>query len=188
MAVNIFEELVKTYLQTQGYFTIENVPYSLPSTANIDDKYRNGPSEIDLIALRPAKRSRQVLAVSCKGFAEGLKIDHAVKAIATNGEIHNRDARKSFRELAFDGWGGAFRDAVWKRTNSKEFIHVTAVVKFAGDAKVWCENSDFKRRMGGNSLEFLTLETIWKSLTDKNTRLPHHNHTVGQITGLFKTG
>jgi hypothetical protein len=187
MAVNIFEELVKTYLQTQGYFTIENIPYSLPSNVKIDEKYRGGPSEIDIIALRPAKEKRRVLAVSCKGFSEGIKLESAVKAITTSGDIHNRDARRGFRELAFDGWGGSFRDAVWKRTKSQEFIHITAVVKFVGDPKIWSENADFKRRMDGNCLELLTLETIWKSLTDKSTRLPHHNHTVGQITGLFKT-
>ena len=63
MAVNIFEELVKTYLQTQGYFTIENVPYELSKNANSTA----GPSDIDILALRPSKKDRKVLAVSCKG-------------------------------------------------------------------------------------------------------------------------
>jgi hypothetical protein len=183
MAVNIFEELVKIYLQTQGYFTIENVPYSLAPSANRNE----GPSDIDILAIRPSKRDRKVLAVSCKGYPQGINLDTAQIAIAERKKIHNRDAHKSFRELADDQWAGAFRDAIYKRTGTKEYVYLTAVVKHQGDKTAWCVNASFIKRMGGNQLDVLTLDEIWKTLTDPETRLPHHNHMIGEITGLFKS-
>ena len=184
MAVNIFEELVKTYLQTQGYFTIENVPYELSKNANSTA----GPSDIDILALRPSKKDRKVLAVSCKGYPKGIDLDKAQPAILDGGKINNRDAQKSFRELANDQWAGAFRDAIFKRTGSKEFVYVTALVKFDGDKSAWCNNAKFIKRMGSNKLDILTLDTIWATLLKPATRLPHHNHMIGEITGLFKSG
>jgi hypothetical protein len=183
MAVNIFEELVKTYLQTLGYFTIENVPYALAPSANSIE----GPSDIDILALRPAKKDRKVLAVSCKGYPKGIDLDAAQTAIINGGKIHNREAQKSFRELANDQWAGAFRDAIFKRTGTKEFVYVTALVKFQGDKSSWCNNPAFTKRMGANQLDLLTLEDIWATLTNPATRLPHHNHMIGEITGLFKS-
>jgi hypothetical protein len=185
MAVNFFEELVKTYFQTRGYFTIENVPYHLPSTSKIDAKYAQGSSDIDILAVHLTKQSNKIYAISCKGHPDGIKIDHAIKAISTGGNLHDRDARKAFRELAFGEWGGAFKGAVQRRTGSPQFVHVTACTKIVGDPAKWTQNKQFQKNLKGNQLELLTLKTIWDHLSQGDNKLLHQNTTVRHVMGMF---
>ena len=186
MAVNFFEELVKTYFQTRGYFTIENAPYSLPKSTKIDPKYAQGTSDIDILAVHLTKQSNKVYAISCKGHSDGIRIDHAVKAISSGGSIHDRDARKAFRELAFAEWGGALKGTVHQRTGSSEFIHVTACTKIVGDRSKWTDNEQFRKNLKGNAVDLLTLEDIWTHLSTSGSRILHQNPTVRQMMGMFK--
>ncbi|HMS21730.1 hypothetical protein [uncultured Sphingorhabdus sp.] len=185
MAVNFFEELVKTYFQTRGFFTIENVPYQIPTTSKIDPKYAHGSSDIDILAVHLTKKSNKIYAVSCKGHPDGIKIDHAINAISTGGNVHDRDARKAFRELAFGEWGGAFKGAVHQRTGSANFVHVTACTKFSGDPLKWTLNEQFQKNLKGNALELLTLKTIWDHLSNADNKLLHQNPTVRHVMGMF---
>jgi hypothetical protein len=185
MAVNFFEELVKTYYQTKGFFTIENVPYALPTTSKIEEKYAHGSSDIDILAVHLTRNSNRIHAISCKGHTDGINIEKSIKAITSGGNIHDRDAKKAFRELAFAEWGGAFKGAVHQRTASAEFVHVTACIKFQGDPALWTENETFRKNLKGNSPALLNLKTILDHLSSADTKLLHQNPTVRHVLGLI---
>lgn len=185
MSVNFFEELVKTYFQTRGFFTIENVPYSLPKSTKLDEKYAQGSSDIDILAVHLTRKSNRVFAVSCKGHSDGIRIDRDINAITNGGRIHDRDARKAFRELAFPEWGGALKGAVYQRTGSEQFVHVTACLKYLGDPAHWSSNEIFAKNLKGNKTELLTFKTIWDHLSNNESKLLHQNPTVRHVMGLF---
>jgi hypothetical protein len=185
MAVNFFEELVKTYFQTRGFFTIENVPYRLAPSTKLDERYAQGSSDIDILAINPAKGNPIVYAISCKGHTDGIKIDQAIKAITHGGRIHDRDARKAFRELAFSDWGGALKSTVHSRTRCENFVHVTACTKYTGDASIWGNNEVFQKNLKGNKLELLTLKSIWDHLAKNESKLLHQNPTVRHVMGML---
>lgn len=184
MAVNLFEELVSAYFQSKGYFVMHNIPYALPPNNSAKPPFKTGPSEIDLIAIAPAKQKKPVYAVSCKGYLSGIDFDKAVDAIldTDGGKLFGaRDAWRHFRELACDEWAGAFRGAVQQKSGSSKFIHVTAVISAKGNRDKWCENSDFKSRMNDTRLEIRTLKQMWDSLKKDDGKAIHHRTTFEQL-------
>jgi hypothetical protein len=183
MAVNIFEDIVKTSLQAQGYFVMENVSYGLTDNVKIDERYRTSASDIDLIAIKPRSPVEPVLVVSCKG--RELDAGHAVDAIINNGNIWEKEAWRHFRELAVDAWAKALKHKVFQLTKRNDIQHVTAVTKIVGDHTRWRENEIFKRRLGGNSLKLWDLQHVVGKLHDPDN-LPHQSSSVTQMIRLFK--
>lgn len=183
MAVNIFEELVKTSLQAQGYFVMENVSFGLPDGVKVEERYRTSPSDIDLIAIKPRAASEPVLAISCKG--RELDAGQAANAILNDGKIWDKEAWKHFRELAVDAWATALKHKVRQLTGRDDIQHVTAVTKILGDNTRWLENEIFKSRMGGKPLKLWDLEHVVRNLQDPDN-LPHQSSSVTQMIRLFK--
>jgi hypothetical protein len=183
MAVNIFEDIVKTSLQAQGYFVMENVSFGLPDGVKIDERYRTTPSDIDLVAIKPRASTEPVLVVNCKG--RELNAGEAADAIVCGGKVWEKEAWKHFRELAVDAWATALKHKVFQLTHRDDIQHVTAVTKIVGDNNRWRENEIFKKRMGGKPLKLWDLEHVVRSLQDPNN-LPHQSSSVTQMIRLFK--
>lgn len=183
MAVNIFEDIVKTSLQAQGYFVMENVSFGLPPNVKIDDRFRTTPSDIDLIAIKPRSPIEPVLVVSCKG--RELDAGKAADALLNEGKIWDKDAWRHFRELAVDAWAKALKHKVYQLTKRDDIQHVTAVTKITGDHTSWRENETFKKRMGGKSLKLWDLQHVIRNLQDPDN-LPHQSSSVTQMIRLFK--
>jgi hypothetical protein len=183
MAVNIFEDIVKTSLQAQGYFVMENVSFGLPEGVKIEERYRTSPSDIDLVAIKPRASTEPVLIVNCKG--RELNAGEAADAILTGGKVWEKEAWKHFRELAIDVWATALKHKVFQLTNRNDIQHVTAVTKIVGDNNRWRENETFKKRMGGKPLKLWDLEHVVRNLQDPNN-LPHQSSSVTQMIRLFK--
>ena len=183
MAVNIFEDIVKTSLQAQGYFVMENVTFALPEKIKIDERYRTGASDIDLVAVKPRSPNEPVLVVSCKG--RELDAGAAADAILSDGLLWNKAAWKHFRELAVEEWATALKHRVRALSGRSDVQHVTAVTKIIGDHTKWRENETFKKRMGGNSLKLWDLQHVVRNLQDPNN-LPHQSSSVTQMIRLFK--
>ncbi len=160
MAVNGFEALVRIYFQANGFFTLENVDYHINPTAKIPSDYLHGPSEIDLIAIKPKGQKIEACVVNAKGHGDGLNIADAICAINEGGEIHGRDARKAFRELAFSPWGGALKTCVYQKTGCTEFTHITACIKAVGNISDWESQSQFQSRIKGSKLKLLQSHEI----------------------------
>ncbi|MGC1469839.1 MAG: hypothetical protein WA793_10695 [Sphingorhabdus sp.] len=186
MAVNIFEELVKTYLQAQGYFVMENVSFGLDSKIKIDPKYNTDPSDIDIVAIKPRSPKEPVLVVSCKGSTKPFDVGEAANQIMTDGSLWGRDAWRHFRELAVDEWATALIHRVRHLAGTTNIQHMTAVVSYHGNEIAWRENETFKRRMGGNSLKLLSLSQIVNGLKDSNA-LPHKSSQATQLIEMFKS-
>jgi hypothetical protein len=183
MAVNIFEDLVKTSLQAQGYFVMENVTYGLPPNVKIDERYRTSASDIDLIAIKPRSASEPILVVNCKG--REFDAGKAATALGNDGKIWDKEAWKHFRELAVEAWATALKHRVFQLTRRNDIQHVTAVTKFTGDNASWRDNETFKRRMGNKPLKIWDLEHIVRNLHDPDN-LPHQSSAVTQMIKLFK--
>jgi hypothetical protein len=183
MSVNIFEDIVKTSLQAQGYFVMENVSFGLPDNIKIEERFRTSPSDIDLVAVKPRAPNEPVLVISCKG--RELDAGTAADAILNDGTLWNRPAWRNFRELAVDAWATALKHRVLQLTRRRDIQHVTAVTKIVGDNARWRDNEIFKKRMGGKSLKLWDLDHIVRNLQDPDN-LPHASSAVTQLIRLFK--
>ncbi len=185
MAVNIHEELVKTYLQTQGYFIMENVSFGLKNDTASDNQFNGAPSDIDILAIAPRKMKLPVLAVSCKGHTAPFDACSAAKKILDGGKLYNREAWRSFRELGDDDWAASFRKKIYDLSGSKSFQHKTAVIKLTGNHTFWRKHPVFVRRMGGNELGFLEFGLMTKQLIVSD-KMPHRSSAMTQFLEMAK--
>lgn len=185
MAVNIFEDIVRTSLQAQGYFVMDNVTFGLDSKIKMDEQYRTSPSDIDMLAIKPRSPKEPVLVVSCKG--RELDAGKASDAVLNGGKLWEKDAWRHFRELAVDQWATALKHRVRQLTGREDIQHVTAVTKILGDHTSWRENPTFKARMGGHPLKLWSLEHVVSKLENPDN-LPHRSSAATQLIQLFKAG
>jgi hypothetical protein len=167
MAVDLFEELVRGFLQTYGYFTIENVAYGPPHATT--------PSDIDILAVGPSEAPYgPYVAVNCKGGKHGIRL----KAV---------EPAKAFKELTCSEWGAAFVDRVQELTGLRTFSHLTATTCVDGaQLKRWTENKRYSDCIGGNPLHLVAWPEIRARLCGQTSTL-HPNaspHRYGRLLAL----
>ena len=181
MAVNIFEELVKTALHAHGYFTIENVKYGLPENQKLsDEKFRTDESDIDIIAINPRSTTKKALAISCKGYS--LEIASTADAVLNGGKVNGRDGWRQFRELASDEWAKAFLTKARQISGMKNIQHVLALTSYTGNVTAWRQNEIFVNRMDGIQPEVWDLGWLLLKVKEADKQL----HATSEAIRLLK--
>ncbi|MFS0771547.1 hypothetical protein [Sphingomonas sp. 1P08PE] len=149
MAVNLFEEIVRSAVQAQGYLTIENVCYRRHENAKgvVGTSDAHIASDIDLIAIAPHRQGhRRVLAVNIKGGREELRLPTARDRILNRSTacVAGSPAKSGYRELVDPDWRAAFKHAVHGATRESVFTHVTVCKRISGDRRLWTEEPEFR--------------------------------------------
>ena len=166
MKEDILEQLVDDYLQSKGYFTRHNIKFK-PRADHPDfvPKDDSNHSDIDVIGFHPRLSGpARVVAVSCKSWQGGFKVDAGLRDIATNRRVSGRPAWKFFRELLRPKWSEAFRMAVERETGSAEFTYVIAVTVLKGDPSRWENAPQFREAMNQNPIQIWTLASMLTEL------------------------
>src|SRR5207253_1030353 len=120
---------VDDYLQAQGYFTRHNLKF-LPRSdhSEFDSKQDSNHSDIDVLGYNPLMSGPdRVMAVSCKSWQSGFRVQAKLDELAANKIVSGRESWKFFRELMRPKWSEAFIAAVEQVTGSRTFTYVTAV-------------------------------------------------------------
>jgi hypothetical protein len=189
MKEDILEQIVDDYLQANGYFTMHNLKF-LPRRDHPDivPKHDNNHSDIDVLGYNPKlSGSDRVMAVSCKSWQSGFRVDWKLGMLKSNPKqiVSGREAWKAFRELMEPRWSEAFMATVRNATNCAKFTYVTAVTMIKGDRKKWEEYEPFQSAMGGNPIRLLALNEMLDSITKKLSKTPA-NSEIGRLLQLMK--
>lgn len=184
MAVNTLEELVNAALNAQGYLTIENAAYSRhPNAKSLtgQDAKTNPASDIDVLAFAPLKtKAPKVYAINCKGNRDGLMLPAAAEQISAEP---NSPLAKGFRELCQPDWATAYRHRVHGLTGCNDFVHVTVVRSFTGDARGWTEHAPFKATLTPH-LKLWTIDQVIQMLLKGGEKL-HFNNNARKLVDLL---
>jgi hypothetical protein len=166
MKEDILEQLVDDYLLAKGYFTRHNIKFKPhddhPDFVSHDD---SNHSDIDVLGFHPRLTGpERVMAVSCKSWQGGFKVEAGLRDIAGNRRVSGRPAWKFFRELVKPKWSEAFCAAIEHETGSSEFTYVTAVTVLKGDPSLWENEPGFRKAMNQNPIRILTLKDMLTEL------------------------
>ncbi len=207
MKEDILEQLVDGYfLRQQSTFTKHNVKYK-PKKEDVDDltvKDRSQysvPSDIDVMAVHFDKPGVvRVSVVSCKSWQSGFDLDFFYKNLGGLGDKNVRvgtgEAWKKFRELTEEKWAKAFREKIFKETQSKSFTYYIAITKFKGvkyekSIKAFENCELFIKNLSGNGefdvqIKFLTLEEIMKNILGPEMNTTIESTEIGRFLQLIK--
>lgn len=188
MKEDVLEQIVDDYLRLKGYFTIHNVRFK-PEKSNpgfkpgLDDV----PSDVDVVGFKPVARgSDRVWVVSCKAWQSGFPAERILRQL--EGKAPNPKGKpmwKHFRKLWDPKWAGAFRDVVKQLTGADKFTYVLAVTRLKGDPSPWSSHATIRENLGGNPLEFRTLEQMWKEYLEVVGTTPQPSD-IGRLAQLLK--
>jgi hypothetical protein len=171
MKEDILEQLVDDYLQAQGYFTRHNLKFlPRPDHPEFDLRQDSNHSDIDVLGYNPTLTGPdRVMAVSCKSWQGGFRVQSKLNELKENKIVSRREAWRFFRELMSPKWSEGFIAAVEQATGSATFTYVTAVTAIKGDRMLWESYQPFRDAMRGNLVKLLSLtemlDTLMKSLT-----------------------
>ena len=183
---DILEQIVEEYLIQKGYFVQHNIKYR-PSKdhPNYESRADAVHSDIDVVGIHPLRcDERRVVAVNCKSWQDGFRPQALIKAIDKDGNYFGKPAWKYFRELKVDKWSKSFICRIKDVTGESRFTHITAVTRLIGKKEIWEEHKPFRRAIGDNSLQILTLsEMIEEFRANLTTTLARTE--VGRILQLF---
>ena len=171
---DILEQIVEEYLTHEGYFVQHNIKYRPLS-------HRQTRSDIDVLAINPKKRGvSRVYVVNVKSWQAGFGFRTQMK--------RTRENKKAMRELMIQSWANAFCDEIERRTGQRRFTYVLAVTKTKQkeDKHLWTKNADFKRKLRGNPIIVLCLETMIKKVL-KQTTTTLAATDIGRTIQLFKS-
>ena len=187
MKEDILEQLVDDYLQAQGYFTRHNLKF-LPRKDHpaFDSKQDSNHSDIDVLGYHPdLSGPDRVMAVSCKSWQGGFRVQTKINELKENRTVSGREAWKAFRELMKPKWSEAFIAAVESATGSQQFTYVTAVTIIKGDPRIWETYPPFRDAMRGNPIKLLSLtEMLTVLMRSLNTTMA--NSQLGRTLQLLK--
>jgi hypothetical protein len=159
---DILEQLVDDYLRARGYFTRHNLKFrprdDHPEFIGNQD---SNHSDIDVLGYHPRLSGHaRVMAVSCKSWQAGFRVQANIAALEANKILAGREAWKAFRELMQPKWSEAFITAIEAATGTTEFTYVTAVTAIKGDWRVWETYPRFQAAMRGNPIRLLPLNDM----------------------------
>lgn len=183
---DILEQIVEEYLIQKGYFVQHNIKYR-PSKDHPDYVSRDDSvySDIDVVGIHPLRHDdRRVVTVNCKSWQDGFRISPLIRALDNDGKIAGKPAWKPFRELKVDKWSKSFICKIRDVTGENRFTHITAVTRLIGEKKLWEEHEPFRRAIGGNTLQILTLSEMIEEFRAKLTTTLARTE-VGRILQLF---
>lgn len=187
MKEDVLEQLVDDYLQSQGYFTRHNLKFR--PKADHPEFIRNqdsNHSDIDVLGYHPCLVGpERVMAVSCKSWQSGFKVQSIITDLENNRIRSGRELWKAFRELMQPKWSEAFIETVESMTGSKEFIYVTAVTVIKGNRDVWESYPRFREAMSGNPIRLLSLPEMLTKLFPALGTTPAGSQ-LGRILQLIK--
>lgn len=199
---DVLEQIVEAYLIHRGYFVRHNIKYR-PSDQHpdYDKKADSVHSDIDVIGYHPEKVDEdKVMVVSCKSWQNGFSPTSNINNIEKEIEEKKKEGRTCllFRELAIPKWTDAFHKEIEDKTRGTRFTYVTAVTLVKGRGKdeqawkdKWVNHERFRKAMGGNSIEMLTLRDMITEIQAgqakqeaENTRTPAPTD-VGRLLQLI---
>jgi hypothetical protein len=159
---DILEQLVDDYFQARGYFTRHNLKFrprdDHPAFIGNQD---SNHSDIDVLGHNPRLSGHaRVVAVSCKSWQTGFRVQANIAALEANKILAGREAWKAFQELMQPKWSEAFITAIADATGTTEFTYVTAVTAIKGDRQVWETYPRFQAAMRGNPIRLLSLSDM----------------------------
>lgn len=166
MREDILEQLVDDYLQSQGYFTRHNLKFRPDkSHRHFDPRQDSNHSDIDVLGYHP-KRSgtKRVMVVSCKSWQGGFRVAAKLQELTLNRRVSGRESWRYFRELMSPKWSEAYIQAVTDATGSSKFTYVLALTAVKGDRSQWELHEPFRKALGGNPIQILTLSDMLKTL------------------------
>jgi len=187
MKEDILEQLVDDYLQAQGYFTRHNLKF-LPRKdhPDFDSKQDSNHSDIDVLGYHPSfSGPDRVLAVSCKSWQPGFRVQTKISELENNKTVSGREAWKAFRELMKPKWSEAFITAVERATGTRAFTYVTAVTAIKGDRRLWEQYQPFQDAMCGNPVKLLSLSDMLKVMMG-SLKTTMANSQLGRTLQLLK--
>lgn len=184
MAVNTLEELVNAALNAQGYLTIENAAYSRhPNARSLKGQEckQNSASDIDVLAFAPLKtKTPKVYAINCKGTRDGLQLPTAAQQITA---APSSPLARGFRELCQPDWATAYKHRIHGLTGCSDFVHVTVVRSFSGEARGWTEHEPFKAILTPQ-LRLWTIDDVVQMLLKGGEKL-HFNNNARKLVDLL---
>lgn len=206
MKEDILEQLVDGYfLRKPATFTKHNVKFKPNSNdiahLNKRDKSRYSvPSDIDVIAIHlNKKREEKVSAISCKSWQSGFDIDffyeHLIDEKKRKVRVGPSELWKKFRELVEPNWSKAFRDIIYKETNSYNFTYYIAVTKIKKNKDNRIEDFMtcplFLNNLSDNGkhkvkIKFLTLEEMLNQIFEEKSNTTLESTEIGRFMQLIK--
>lgn len=183
---DILEQIVEDYLIQNGYFVQHNIKFK-PSKDH--PKYESNKdsvdSDIDIVGIHPLHHDeKRVVVVNCKSWQHGFSPQVVIDAIENNKKLGNKEAWKHFRELTVDKWSESFICKIGELTGESRFTHITAVTLLIGKKKKWVEHEPFRRAIGNNLLQILTLSEMIEDFRANVTTTVARTE-VGRILQLF---
>ncbi len=186
MKEDVLEQIVDDYLQMQGYFTTHNVRFNPPKDQHYSAREESVPSDIDVVGLHPRRTgSNRVMAVSCKSWQTGFPATRILAQLRGEAKNPKRRMELHFRELWLTRWAQGFREKIEEITGEHEFTYCLAVTRLRGDASAWATDVTIRECLGGNPLQFLTLEDMWGVVLRTVTTTPAASD-MGRLAQLLK--
>jgi len=183
MKEDVLEQIVDDYLQHLGYFTRHNIRFR-PSRDHSEwvTKNDSAHSDVDVVGIHPLKSGvDRVWVVSCKSWQEGFDSAGLMRdLLGDRGRVWGH-----FRELWVPKWSEAFRTTVLDLTGSRKFTYHLAVTRLRGDGEAWVQEPRIAENLDGNPFQFLTLETMWKTIVDE-TKTTMASSEIGRLAQLLK--
>lgn len=126
-------------------------------------------SDIDVLGVNVI--TKEVFAVSCKSWQNGMNLKKYLKVLSNpdnnHTQVSGRSVWKAFRELCHPVWAKAFQEKIFEETGSKSFTYIIAVTKLvkADLAEDFTTNSFFLRQLSGDGeydvkIQLLTLSEM----------------------------
>jgi hypothetical protein len=206
MKEDILEQLVDNYfLRQPATFTKHNVKFK-PDSVDIDhlgnsDKSKYSvPSDIDVLAVHlNEKGGKEVSAISCKSWQSGFDIDffyeHLIDEEKRKVRVGTSELWKKFRELVEPNWSKAFRDTIYKETNTYNFTYYIAVTKIKKNKDTKIEDFMncplFLKNLSNNNkstvkIKFLTLKEMFQKIFDEKSNTTIESTEIGRLIQLMK--
>jgi hypothetical protein len=194
MKEDVLEQIVDDYLKSMEYFTRHNIKFR-PSPEHPDyvKNLDSVPSDIDVLGYNPRKDSpsERVVAVSCKSWQGGFNAERILHNLVHDDEPPSKQHWKDYREVWVPKWSEAYVAKVHQATGQREFTFLFAVTRMHGAwdeeiaAQRWAEYPRIAQALDGRPLKFLTLETMWNSLSKSATRTPESSE-IGRVLQLLR--
>lgn len=163
---DILEQVVEEFLTHEGYFVQHNIKYR-------PKDFKQTPSDIDVLAVNPLLRgAKRVKVVNVKSWQGGFDFRYQMRKIDEDTDGTDKLGKMRFRELTLPNCSKAFVNKVKELTGTDKFTYVLALTLEKGDRSIWEQSRQFRKALGNNPIEVLTLKEMVGRIMPKITKTP----------------